>query len=461
MSPVESDSRPGSGRFPWFAVGMGVLLVAAAFLRLETLGSRPLWYDERFTVSFCRDASSLAEVWGTVPGDEWAHPPLHYAITYLVMRLSQSAAAVRASSVVAGVGTVLLVGLIGRTLLGAAAGWLAALLMTVSVYHINYSMDARPYALMLFFLTGQFLALFLYRSRRRFRLLVPFVLCAAGAVYTHHLALAAQLAVAVIAAADLGRLAFERRRGSRELTRAVVFYLIGGLATALLYLPKAWTLLHYLGTGNLGAGHYLDLSAWVVWQLAARWTAGDTWVNGVVVVAFAAGVVGIVSRNALPARRERRLEAVSLRRSIAATVLRFDLAYPPAGLLVWLVVPFLPFFLVPFAKFFDIRFVIAALPPFLLVTAAGLLELGRWAARRLTAARHRAWLRVGIPVALGSLLVTASLHAYLVFRDTGYRCSEFFTQPELLSRDEAFCRDHIILNSIYPDDQRLLRWVAD
>jgi 4-amino-4-deoxy-L-arabinose transferase-like glycosyltransferase len=461
MGPVESEGRPVSGRFPWFAVGMGVLLVAAAFLRLETLGSRPLWYDERFTVSFCRDASSLSEVWGTVPGDEWAHPPLHYAVTYLVMRLSESAAAVRAASVVAGVGTVLLVGLIGRTLLGAAAGWLAALLLTVSVYHINYSMDARPYALMLFFLTGQFLALFLYRSRRSFWLLLPFVLCVAGAVYTHHLALAAQLAVAVIAAADLARLAFERRRGSPELARATAWYLAGALATALLYLPKAWTLLHYLGTGNLGAGHYLDLSAWLVWQLAARWTAGDSWVNGAVLVAFAAGVVGIVSHRATPGHRERRLEALSLRRSIAATVLRFDLGYPPAGLLVWLVVPFLPFFLVPFAKFFDIRFVIAALPPFLLVTAEGLLDLGRWVARLLPAARRRAWLRLGVPMALSLILVTASLRAYLAFRDTAYRCSEFFAKPELLARDEAFCRDHIILNSIDPEQQRLLRSVAD
>jgi hypothetical protein len=32
---------------------------------------------------------------------------------------------------------------------------------------------------------------------------------------------------------------------------------------------------------------------------------------------------------------------------------------------------------VPFGKFFDIRFVIAALPPFLLLTAVGLVALGK------------------------------------------------------------------------------------
>jgi 4-amino-4-deoxy-L-arabinose transferase-like glycosyltransferase len=450
---------------------MAALLVAAAFLRLETLSSRPLWYDERFTVSFCRGAASLAEAAGPVPGDDFAHPPLHYVLTYLALRLSDSVAAARSTSVISGVGTVLFVGLIGRVVLGAAAGWIAALLMTVSVYHVYYSMDARPYALLLFFLTGQFLALFLYRSRRRFWLLVPFVLLATGAVYTHHLALVAQLAAVSIAAADLARLAFEWRRAGRDLARAAAFYLTGAVATILLYLPQARTLTSYMETGHLAKGHYLDLSLRLVWHLAARFTVGDNWVTALVLLAFCAGVVGIVSRrpetdaSARLARREDRLEALSAKRSIAATVLRFDLAHPPAGLLLWLMAPFLPFALIPFAKFFDARFVIAALPPFLLVTAAGLLHLGRWAAdlgARLGAgAGRRALVRVGVPALLGLLIVTAGLRAYLVFRGTDYRCSEFFTRPEILLRDDGFCRDHIILNTIYPGHGFLLRSVND
>ena len=449
----------------------------AAFLRLETLSARPLWYDELITVSFGREAASLAEAWATVP-DGWEVPPLHYTLTYLVMQLSESTAAARATSVIGGLGTVLFVGLIGRVVLGAAAGWIAALLMTVSVYHIDSSMDARGYSLMLFFLTGQFLALFCYRSSRKPWLLVPFVLCATGAIYTHYVALVAQLAIASIAAADLARLAFERRRASRELIRAGSWYLAAVVTTALLYLPQAWSLMGYLGTGNLAKRHTLDLSAGFAWHLAARWTVGDNWVTALVLLAFCAGVVGIVSRRraadasaraldtrgsrlALLARREERLEALSAKQSIAATVLCFDLAHPPAGLLVWLIVPFLPFSLIPFAKFFDIRYIIAALPPFLLVTAAGLVSLGRWAAgldsTQPAKPGRQSWLGVGVPVLLSLVIVTASLRSYVVFRSTDYRCGSFFNQPELLSRNDNFCRDQLILNTIYSEHGFLLR----
>ena len=456
---------------------MGVLLLIAAFLRIETLSSRPLWYDELITVSFGREAASLVEAWGTVP-DGWEVPPLHYTLTYLVMQLSDSTAAARSISVVSGLGTVLFVGLIGRVVLGAAAGWIAALLMAVSVYHIDSSMDARAYSLMLFFLTGQFLVLFCYRSSRKPWLLVPFVLCATGAIYSHYVALVAQLAVAAIAVADLARLALEQRRASRELTRAGSWYLAGVVTAGLLYLPQAWSLMGYMGTGNLAGRHHLDVSARFVWHLAARWTVGDNWVTALVLLAFCAGVVGIVSRRctahasaralgargsrlALLARREERLEALSAKRSIAATVVRFDLAHPPAGLLVWLIVPFLPFSLIPFAKFFDIRYIIAALPPFLLVTAAGLVYLGRWAASlastQSASPGRQSWLGIGVPALLSLVIVTASLRSYVVFRGTDYRCSSFFNQPELLSRSGNFCRDHLILNTIYSEHRFLLR----
>ncbi len=139
-------------------------------------------------------------------------------------------------------------------------------------------------------------------------------------------------------------------------------------------------------------------------------------------------------------------------------MIRFDLAHPPAGLLVWLAVPFAPFCLIPFAKFFDIRFVIAALPPFLLVSAAGIVFLGRWA-MSLGSPRPAlgSALHIGIPALLSLVMVTASLRAYLVFRGTAYRCGDFFAQPELLSENDNFCRDHIILNSIYSEHRFMQR----
>ncbi len=278
--------------------------------------------------------------------------------------------------------------------------------------------------------------------------------------------------------ADLARLGFERRRGSPGLIRAAAWYLTAAVTTALLYLSQAGYVMHYLGTGNLAGRHFLKLSARFAWQLAARWTVGDNWVTVPVLLAFLAGVIAILTRQrdayalarapdergyrlARLARREERLEALSSRLSPAATLLRFDFAYQPAGLLIWFVAPFLPFVVIPFSKFFDIRFVIAALPPFLLVSATGLVHLGRWAAglasTRQADARRQSLLRVGVPALLSLVIVCASSRSYIVFRSTDYRCSDFFAQPELLSRNDGFCRDHIILNTIYSEHRFLLR----
>ena len=70
---------------------------------------------------------------------------------------------------------------------------------------------------------------------------------------------------------------------------------------------------------------------------------------------------------------------------------------------------------------------------------------------------RQVWLRVGVPALLSLVIVTASLRSYVAFRSTDYRCSSFFARPELLSRNDNFCRDHLILNTIYSEHGFLLR----
>jgi len=400
---------------------LAALATLAAWLRLETLGRRPLWFDERFTSFMCEHAGSLRGIWTVATKDAWEHPPLHYAVTYLAMRLSHSPAMVRLPSALCGLLTVPLLALLGRRLFDARAGLVAGLLLALSIYHVHVSMDARPYALLLLLLVGEYLAFFTYRETGERWLLLPFAACAAASAYTHHLALAAQLAVAVLALWDVATARGDRRRRAAWLIAA-------GTAAVVVYLPQAVNLAHYLGTEQLEKKHVLRLSGRLVWHLAARWGVGDNPGNGCVLLAFAAGVVHVVWR---------------WRKA--------------AGLLLCLATPFLPFLLVPFGKFFDIRFVIAGMLPFLLLTAAGLVALGDAVGALVP---ERKAVAVATTAALTLCLAVDSLAGYRTYRRTTLSCSEFWETPGLMERDGGFCRDRIMLNTFYPEHAFLLRPVG-
>ena len=407
--------------------GVAALGLAAAFVRFETLGARPLWYDEIYTDRICRGASTLAEVWQVGKEDSWQHPPLHYALTFLALGVGDSLGFLRLPSALAGVATVILLAWLGRALFDAKVGLAAALLLGASIYHVAYSLDARPYALLVALLTGQFLAFDGAVRGRRFALLW-FVLCGTAAVYTHHAALVVQgvlglLALAQLAAAwaDRGGDAAARSRAVRAAVARVASF----GAIALLYVSQFPNLIQFLVSHQERAEvvYTLALTPGFLHQVVARWGAGPGWVAVAYEVAFAAGVVAILRR-----------------------------CDRSAGLLLWVAAPFLPYVWIPFAKFFDLRFAIAALPAFHLVVAVGVVFLAERAAAAVRAlGRPDVAARIALPVAgavaLGVLLAP-SAWAYATFRTSRLLCGNFFENPAILDADGGFCRRHLILNSL-------------
>jgi 4-amino-4-deoxy-L-arabinose transferase-like glycosyltransferase len=117
------------------------------------LGSRTLWYDEAFAVLFSEKGlnsmlyGTLTPVAG-VAAD--IHPLLYYTTLNGWMRLfGQSAAAVRLYSVLLGVLTVGMVYLLTRDLFGAErTGLTTALITAIAPFHVQYSQEARMYALL-------------------------------------------------------------------------------------------------------------------------------------------------------------------------------------------------------------------------------------------------------------------------------------------------------------------------
>lgn len=120
---------------------LGALLLVAALLRVVALGRIPanLGGDEgtQLTASLNLIARPLDNPFAT----GWYSVPTMSFLAYgVAMRLfGATMAGGRALSALVGVLTVLTTFALGRTLGGRKAGWLAALVMTFSAYHIHYS----------------------------------------------------------------------------------------------------------------------------------------------------------------------------------------------------------------------------------------------------------------------------------------------------------------------------------
>jgi 4-amino-4-deoxy-L-arabinose transferase-like glycosyltransferase len=129
-----------------------LILLLALALRLIALGSRTLWYDEAFAVLFSEKGLD-AMLYGTLtPVNGSAadvHPLLYYTTLNGWMRLfGQSPTAVRLYSVLIGLLTVAVLYRLGRELFGERTGLTAAFITAVAPFHVQYSQEARMYALL-------------------------------------------------------------------------------------------------------------------------------------------------------------------------------------------------------------------------------------------------------------------------------------------------------------------------
>lgn len=167
------------------ALWLILLSLAAALLRLLDIGRKSFWADEAFSIT-------LAQL-------PWApfrqivlHNEANMALYYLLLRfwsqISDAPGYVRGLSMLAAVATVPVIYFAGRTLFSHRAGLIAAVLLTVNVFHIRYSREARSYSLVVLLVTCSCL-LFVrnVESQGRFGG-TGYVLASAAALYAHFFA---------------------------------------------------------------------------------------------------------------------------------------------------------------------------------------------------------------------------------------------------------------------------------
>ena len=215
----------------------------------------------------------------------------------------------------------------------------------------------------------------------------------------------------------------------------------------LIYLPQLIHVVQYLSSPLLDAKYVLMPSLRLFHELFARWGAGRGPISLAYDAAFLLGLVFLLA-NLLRGLRGGSRESFQQRE-------RCELAALVS--LACFAAPFLLFSLVPFSKFFDIRFLMQAYPAFVMVAAHGLVRSSDLFGDRV----HVRWLRATSRGRMLLILVTGiavpNLAAYAAFRQTRYRCSDYFRAPRLLSAYDGFCVRHILLSTNIATDKFLVR----
>jgi len=170
---------------PNMTVGIVLLTALAAFLRFLYLGSKSFTPDEAFSITFAQ-----AE-WGAFRNllvTSEANMALYYLLLRIWSHISDMPGFVRALSVLPGIATVPAIYFVGKTLFSRSAGMIAALLLSVNVFHIMYSQQARSYSLLVLLVTSScFLFVRTVRENNSWSDL-GYVLISVAALYTHFFA---------------------------------------------------------------------------------------------------------------------------------------------------------------------------------------------------------------------------------------------------------------------------------
>ena len=243
---ARTKSAGGSALEAWassprfWVIGFVAILMLAFAVRLINLNNS-LWYDEIFTLThFVRlPFDKLLSTYSSLNN----HPLYSLEAKTVISMVGESSAALRFPSVLAGVGSIALAGVLTRRFTSPATALLVCLLLALAYHHVWFSQNARGYTSLLFWSTAASL-LFLKGAHDPNRWTWPlYGVTFAAAHYTH-------LSAAFFFAGHglLYAFALARRLLGGEspspLNGVKPFYgmLVGAVLTLLLYAPMLPTI---------------------------------------------------------------------------------------------------------------------------------------------------------------------------------------------------------------------------
>ena len=124
-----------------------LIVLLGAVLRLYNLGGESIWLDEAVTSEVSKLSIRELMQWMIEQNDN--NPPLYYMLMHFwVSFFGDSEFSLRLPSAIIGTGSIVMIYLVGNLLYNRTIGLISALILAVSVFHIEYSQEARSYSLL-------------------------------------------------------------------------------------------------------------------------------------------------------------------------------------------------------------------------------------------------------------------------------------------------------------------------
>ena len=315
-------------------------LAIAAVLSFYSLGAKNLWLDEAISVQFARH--TLTEMWHLMMAGD-PNMGLYLAMLHFWLRLGTGEFMVRLLSAIMAIAAVVPVYAIGNRLFGARTGIIASLLLAANPFFVRYAQEARSYSLFLLLATTASYFFLKALDKPSVRSWLLYSVVGALSIYAHF------FGVWVIAVHFVSAMTFGARRAllMRVMgSQALIVLLTSPLIFPLVTVPD----IHHLRLGWVARPSLDDLGNFFV-----DLTGGGRVLAAIYGAASAWGVFSAWTRQPRD---------------------RFE-NWSYGFLLTWLFLPVIASFLfsILIKPIFVPRYLIASLPPLVLIAGAGLRSL--------------------------------------------------------------------------------------
>ena len=204
------------------------VLILGLIARLFGIASRPLWYDEAFSILFSEKGIS-AMLYGTLAatgaGTADVHPLGYYGLLWAWMRVfGESPVSVRMLSILAGLGVIAIVYLLTNELFNSGVAFAAGIIVALDPFQVHYAQEIRMYSFMALWLSLATYAYWRASQSSGWKWWLAFSIFAALAQYTQNLAAFYLVPLAL----------WPLFTKNRKALKAVI---LAGLFAMLLYLP--------------------------------------------------------------------------------------------------------------------------------------------------------------------------------------------------------------------------------
>lgn len=180
--PAHAQSANATTPARLLLLALLVIIALGAVLRVYKLNGESLWLDEAYSIKFSQEAPAgiIAETAKDV------HPPLYYfALHYWMLIFGDSETMVRLLSALFGILALPVIYKLASRMFDQATGLLAAGLLALSRFHIEFSQEARMYSLLcLLSLLSIYYFLKLLEGKSRYAL-AGYIITSALMMYTH------------------------------------------------------------------------------------------------------------------------------------------------------------------------------------------------------------------------------------------------------------------------------------